>query len=149
MISSPSWSTHINHLNLTFNLLQWYNRKQTKLSSPVQFSQKNSVIRNLKNEIKRNNNSSFTIEQNNIITACLNRENVFFTGGAGTGKSTLLLFIIEKLYEMYEKHTVFVTATTGLAACSIGGTTVQQFAGILHYILYVYYNFIDFLFILY
>ena len=50
---------------------------------------------------------------------------------------------------MYEKHTVFVTATTGLAACSIGGTTVQQFAGILHYILYVYYNFIDFLFILY
>jgi thymidine kinase len=51
-------------------------------------------------------------------------------GGAGTGKSSLLLLIVEKLIAKHGKHTVFITATTGLAACAISGTTVHQFAGI-------------------
>ena len=64
-------------------------------------------------------------------------ENIFYTGGAGTGKSTLLLLIIEKLNIKHGKHTVYVTATTGLAACAIGGTTVQQFAGMLYFMMRV------------
>lgn len=63
------------------------------------------------------------------MSACLRGDNVFFTGGAGTGKSTLLIEIVEKLIAQHGKHTVFVTATTGLAACAVGGTTVHQFAG--------------------
>ena len=70
-----------------------------------------------------------TSEQERITTACLAGRNVFFTGGAGTGKSTLLLQIVEKLIAKYGRTAVFVTATTGLAACAIGGTTVHQFAG--------------------
>ena len=31
---------------------------------------------------------------------------------------------------MYRPECVFVTASTGLAACSIGGTTIHSFAGI-------------------
>lgn len=70
-----------------------------------------------------------TKEQESIVSACLRGDNVFFTGGAGTGKSTLLMVIVEKLIAQHGKHTVFVTATTGLAACAVGGTTVHQFAG--------------------
>jgi hypothetical protein len=40
-----------------------------------------------------------------------------------------LVEIVEKLIAQHGKNTVFVTATTGLAACAVGGTTVHQFAG--------------------
>lgn len=72
---------------------------------------------------------SHTQEQKDIIAACLAGKNVFFTGGAGTGKSTLLLLIVEKLIAKHGRCNVFVTATTGLAACAVGGTTIHQFAG--------------------
>ena len=68
--------------------------------------------------------------QDKVIQACRSGKNVFCTGGAGTGKTTLLLALIEALVQMHGKSSVFVTATTGLAACAIGGTTVHQFAGI-------------------
>jgi ATP-dependent DNA helicase PIF1 len=73
---------------------------------------------------------SLTSMQNKVIQACLSGKNVFCTGGAGTGKTTLLLALIDALIEMHGKSSVFITATTGLAACAIGGKTVHQFAGI-------------------
>lgn len=60
-------------------------------------------------------------------------KSVFFTGPAGTGKSFLLRKIIEGLTIKYldDSHRcVAVTASTGLAAYSIGGTTLHRFAGI-------------------
>ena len=45
---------------------------------------------------------------------------------AGTGKS----FVLNKIVKMLPRATTFVTATTGLAACHIGGTTINSFAGI-------------------
>ncbi|CCW65383.1 unnamed protein product [Phytomonas sp. EM1] len=50
---------------------------------------------------------------------------VFITGGAGTGKSYLLRQIIASL----PRATTFVTATTGLAAMNLSGTTLHRFAG--------------------
>ena len=73
---------------------------------------------------------SFVVEQQQIIRLCREGRNVFFTGGAGTGKSTLLGSVIEVLRTVHSSEAVFVTATTGLAACAIGGTTLHQFAGI-------------------
>jgi len=73
---------------------------------------------------------SLTETQNNVIEACRAGKNVFYTGGAGTGKSTLLTRLIELLVEQHGRKHVFVAATTGLAACAVGGTTVHQFAGI-------------------
>lgn len=60
---------------------------------------------------------------------------VFFTGPAGTGKSVLLRNIIQSLQAKYSKYPgdakrVGVTASTGLAAQNIGGTTLHRFAGI-------------------
>lgn len=71
-----------------------------------------------------------TAEQQQVLEACLQGRNVFYTGGAGTGKSTLLTVIIDRLIELHGPRGVYVTATTGLAACAVGGSTVHQFAGI-------------------
>lgn len=55
----------------------------------------------------------------------------FFTGAAGTGKSHLLRHLIEFAKKTHRNHAdVCVTASTGIAACNIGGTTVHSFAGI-------------------
>ena len=46
-------------------------------------------------------------------------------GCAGTGKSLLLRHILRVL----PPDSTFVTGTTGLAACHLGGTTINSFAG--------------------
>ncbi|KPI83497.1 putative PIF1 helicase-like protein [Leptomonas seymouri] len=51
--------------------------------------------------------------------------NVFITGGAGTGKSHLLRAIIKDM----PCSTTFVTATTGIAALNLSGTTLHSFVG--------------------
>ena len=60
------------------------------------------------------------------------KKSVFFTGSAGTGKSVLLREIIKALRNKYIKELdrVAVTASTGLAACNVGGVTLHSFAGI-------------------
>lgn len=52
--------------------------------------------------------------------------------GKGTGKSVLLRQIIAGLQTKYkhEPDRVAVTASTGLAACNIGGVTLHSFSGI-------------------
>lgn len=50
----------------------------------------------------------------------------------GTGKSVLLREIIKTLRKKYVKSpdAVAITASTGIAACNIGGVTIHSFAGI-------------------
>lgn len=47
-------------------------------------------------------------------------------GAAGTGKSLVLKHIVRAL----PGDSTFVTASTGLAACALGGTTLHAFAGV-------------------
>ena len=56
---------------------------------------------------------------------CRQGASVFFTGCAGTGKSLLLKHILRAL----PTDSTFVTASTGLAASALGGTTINAFAG--------------------
>lgn len=58
-------------------------------------------------------------------------KSVFFTGSAGTGKSVLLREIIKSLRKKFakSKDAVAITASTGIAACNIGGVTIHSFGG--------------------
>lgn len=49
---------------------------------------------------------------------------------AGTGKSFALREIVRLLRSRHSKEEVYVTASTGIAACNVGGTTIHSFAGI-------------------
>lgn len=72
-------------------------------------------------------------EQKNVVKlVCTEQQSVFFTGSAGTGKSVLMRAIISDLHKIYQREPdrVAVTASTGLAACNIGGVTLHSFAGI-------------------
>ncbi|MBS94873.1 MAG: hypothetical protein CL799_10575 [Chromatiales bacterium] len=76
---------------------------------------------------------SLSKEQKHVMDLVVNRgQSVFFTGAAGTGKSVLMRAIIEELKKKYARdpERVAVTASTGLAACNIGGTTLHSFSGI-------------------
>ena len=72
-------------------------------------------------------------EQRSVLNLVAEQKrSVFFTGSAGTGKSVLLREIIKVLREKYKRESdrVAVTASTGLAACNVGGVTLHSFAGI-------------------
>lgn len=72
-------------------------------------------------------------EQHIVFDLVVNQgESVFFTGAAGTGKSVLLKKIVQNLATKYleQSDSIGVTASTGLAAQTIGGTTLHRFAGI-------------------
>ena len=78
-----------------------------------------------------------------IATSPFDRRNIFITGNAGTGKTAVLTNIIRRLkangMESGSSNTgaplssgknIAVTASTGIAASYIDGTTVHRFAGI-------------------
>lgn len=76
---------------------------------------------------------SLSTEQRRVQDLVINQsKSVFFTGSAGTGKSVLMRSIIAELRKKYirEPDRVAVTASTGLAACNIGGVTLHSFGGI-------------------
>ena len=66
-------------------------------------------------------------EQAEVLRLVADGHNIFFTGAAGTGKSTTLRAIITYLKRL-EKN-VDVVAHTGIAALLLGGTTIHMYAG--------------------
>jgi len=66
----------------------------------------------------------FSNEQNHALELVASGKNVFISGPAGTGKSTIL----NKLKE--ENPELPVTATTGIAAVNVGGITFHSWAGL-------------------
>ncbi|KAI0640812.1 PIF1-like helicase-domain-containing protein [Trametes meyenii] len=71
-------------------------------------------------------------EQTHILRLVEAGKSLFYTGSAGAGKSVLLREIIKTLKKRYSKtpDAVAVTASTGIAACNVGGVTIHSFAGI-------------------
>lgn len=81
----------------------------------------------------RNTAISLSSEQQQVLNMVVDqKQSVFFTGPAGTGKSVLLRAIIAELKKKWirDPERLSVTASTGLAACNIGGQTLHSFAGI-------------------
>ncbi|KAK1862500.1 hypothetical protein I4F81_005068 [Pyropia yezoensis] len=69
-------------------------------------------------------------EQREAVALALSGASFFLTGEAGTGKSATLRAIITALTARYGGDAVGVTASTGLAAAALGGTTLHAWAGV-------------------
>ncbi len=61
---------------------------------------------------------------NKILALIAENKNIFITGSAGTGKSYILNQLQQALPNLY------VTASTGVAAINVSGSTIHSFAGI-------------------
>lgn len=73
---------------------------------------------------------ALTKEQQAVVDYVVKKKmNVFYTGSAGTGKSVILRTIIDKLSSIYGKESIAITASTGLAANTIGGSTLHKWSG--------------------
>lgn len=66
-------------------------------------------------------------EQAALVNLIMQGHNVFYTGSAGCGKSTVLKAFVKKLTE--SGRTVRIVAPTGRAALNFGGMTTWTFAG--------------------
>lgn len=86
----------------------------------------------MSNNLKIDQKLMLSSEQQKVLRLVVEQgKSVFFTGSAGTGKSVLLREIIRSLKRKYPRpEGVAITASTGMAACNIGGTTIHSFAGI-------------------
>lgn len=68
--------------------------------------------------------TSLTIEQQAVFKAAMNGESIFLTGNAGTGKSYVLNRIVDEFKK--EDKDFYVTATTGIAAVNVHGSTIHS-----------------------
>lgn len=69
--------------------------------------------------------------QAEVMARLLNRESVFISGPAGSGKTTLINKFIRLLDAEYSGNfEVAITASTGIAATLINGSTIHSWAGL-------------------
>ncbi|OTB06100.1 hypothetical protein M426DRAFT_118288 [Hypoxylon sp. CI-4A] len=66
-------------------------------------------------------------EQEHLVNLIVSGRNVFYTGSAGSGKSTVLKAFTQRLQALGK--TVCVVAPTGRAALQVNGTTTWAYAG--------------------
>ena len=73
---------------------------------------------------------SLSSKQLDVLKAILGKKNVFFSGAAGTGKSHVINVIKDVIKILGLESRFAFTATTGVAACNIGGVTIHSWSGI-------------------
>lgn len=84
----------------------------------------------VKKERKEEYRPELSEEQQRILTMVVTgKKSMFFTGSAGTGKSVLLRAIIDTLSQRHGSD-LAVTASTGIAACNINGSTLHRYLSV-------------------
>lgn len=68
--------------------------------------------------------------QAEVLVHLLKGENVFLSGGAGSGKSHVIETYVKLRKQLNPGVNIVVTATTGLAALNIGGETIHSVTGL-------------------
>jgi ATP-dependent DNA helicase PIF1 len=94
-------------------------RKLTTASDPAPFK-----------KAKETSETTLTDSQAKVLHMAREGRSFFFSGAAGSGKSFILKIIAEDLRNTHGESMVYVTASTGIAASAIGGTTLHSFAGV-------------------
>ena len=68
--------------------------------------------------------------QAEVLVRMLNGDNVFLSGSAGAGKSYVIEQYVKLKRKVNRNTNIVVTATTGLAALNISGSTVHSVTGL-------------------
>ncbi|RCK62778.1 ATP-dependent DNA helicase RRM3 [Candida viswanathii] len=68
-------------------------------------------------------------EQKRVIDLVMAGKSLFYSGSAGTGKSVVVRELVKKCKAKYGEN-FGLTASTGMAACNIGGSTLHRYLGI-------------------
>ncbi|PVG03340.1 hypothetical protein CPB86DRAFT_443478 [Serendipita vermifera] len=112
------------------NKIQPWDMKHSTMKPPTNQSVSGTATVNTKKPVAEL--VELSNQQKEILDVVMDGKNVFFTGSAGTGKSVLLRSIIKSMRKKYFKSSdaVAVTASTGIAACNIGGITLHSFGGV-------------------
>ncbi|KAK1237091.1 hypothetical protein MKX07_005970 [Trichoderma sp. CBMAI-0711] len=113
-IKTPLFSKILSAVALTFKKLT---DKDAIRTDPVK----------IKSDLKTTSSPSLSAEQKDLVSLAANGHNIFFTGSAGSGKSTALRAIRDKLHSMGK--IVQVLAPTGKVAIANEGQTTYTFAG--------------------
>lgn len=71
-----------------------------------------------------------TPEQEKVVKLALQKNNIFLTGAAGSGKTVTLKAILERIRQKKKGGNVEVVAPTGIAALPLGGKTTYSLAGV-------------------
>jgi ATP-dependent DNA helicase PIF1 len=81
--------------------------------------------------------STLNEEQCLVVESILSGHSTFFTGPAGSGKSHVLSTLLKAngdgiggKHNSGQPRNIVVTATTGVAACNVGGITIHSFGGV-------------------
>lgn len=124
------WNTTASAIKEQQKKLREINKKLTKTHAATE---ETKLVANSKRKREKLHKVFLSEEQLHVCELVVeDKKSVFFTGSAGTGKSVLLREIISALRQKFirEPDRVAVTASTGLAACNVGGVTLHSFAGI-------------------
>lgn len=124
------WNTTASAIKEQQKQLRQANKKTVKDFEPTEEGKQAALAAKKSRTVAR---PLLSREQRQVLQLVVEEGNsVFFTGSAGTGKSVLLREIIAVLRKKYQRESdrVAITASTGLAACNIGGVTLHSFAGI-------------------
>jgi ATP-dependent DNA helicase PIF1 len=97
------------------------NIKVNKLRASLNEQKANLIIH--KETLVRPQNFEISTAMKVAISAAGEGENLFISGRAGTGKSTLLTYLREEVL----RDSLVVLAPTGVAAINIGGLTIHKF----------------------
>jgi ATP-dependent DNA helicase PIF1 len=76
------------------------------------------------------NTVTLSTQQKQFFNLLFEKQNIFLTGAAGTGKSHILTILQEIFKRIGHTDKVAITASTGVAACNIGGSTIHSWAGV-------------------
>lgn len=126
---SPSTSTEINRAKekaMSVSRTTITTPSPSAIKKRKRFSDTSPKVQAAKKLYENPTAGELNEEQSKILNAVLSGKNVFFTGSAGTGKS----FLLKKIISALPPDVTMATASTGVAACHIGGITLHQFAGI-------------------
>ena len=137
---APEWTQHTKGFALDMMRKMGYTggglgREATGRAAPVEAGPMRPRGAGLGFDGADTREKELTEEQESVCAAAMRGESLFFTGNAGTGKTTTMKALITRLMTRRRSMgggKVFVTASTGAAAVLCRGTTLHSFAGIGH-----------------